>query len=108
VKTRVATPVIELKNHGRVEEPPAEFAFSGTRIAWVAYRSPNRGKVAVYIDGVKVDTVDLYAASAKPRRMVFSESLSPGKHEIRIEALGKSSEESRDDRVGLDAFIVLR
>jgi hypothetical protein len=49
----------------------ASLTFSGRSIAWVARSGPDRGKAAIYVNGTKVATVDLYSATAQGQRVVW-------------------------------------
>lgn len=82
----------------------AVYTFNGTDIAWVSTRGPSRGKAKVYVDGVLRTTVDLYAAKAKTRRIVFAASgLAAGQHSIKVYVLGTSGR----PRVDIDGFVTL-
>jgi hypothetical protein len=50
----------------------ATIRFTGRAVAWLAEKGPGRGQVDVYLDGVRVATVDLVASSDSPRLVVFS------------------------------------
>ena len=87
--------------HTRTTGHRATFAFTGDSIAWVSRRAPSAGRARVLIDGVRVATIDLHAASQAYRRIVFATSLATdGPHTIEIRPLG-------DGRVDVDAFVVL-
>jgi peptidoglycan/xylan/chitin deacetylase (PgdA/CDA1 family) len=78
--------------------------FSGTSIGWVAPRGPKRGIVDVYVDGSLAATVDLYAVSGSPRRLVFVRSwASSASHTIDLRPRGTAGR----PRADLDAFIIL-
>lgn len=80
-------------------------AFTGRGIALVSPRSPTRGRLAVWLDGVLVATVDEYAAAFTPRRVVFSRSgLAAGKHTIRLVSLATHGR----PRIDVDALVVVR
>ena len=60
--------------------------FTGTRLDWVAMRGATAGIADVYLDGVKVATVDLCAANAAHNLVVWSSgNLVGGNHTVRIE-----------------------
>ncbi len=81
------------------------FTFTGQNVAWVAPNDVNRGKAEVWLDGVKVATVDLYSSTALPRRIVFTRAVSPSvTHILEVRVLGTSGR----PRVDVDAFSVLR
>ena len=81
----------------------------GTDVSWAAERGPDRGKAEVRLDGVLVGTVDLYATSAQPRRVLYNATLdSPGPHTLEVKVLGTKKSASTDTRVDVDAFVILR
>jgi hypothetical protein len=88
----------------------ATFVFTGSEVAWVAPTGSNRGQADVYLDGTKVTMVDLYSASGKSRRVVFSTAgLDPSvTHTLEVRVLGTKNAASTDKRVDVDAFVVLR
>jgi subtilisin family serine protease len=79
----------------------AEFRFTGRGFGLVTPVGPSRGRVAIYVDGVPVETVSLRRANNDSRRVVFSHAWSSsGPHTIRfVIASGK---------VDLDAFVAIR
>lgn len=82
----------------------ATFTFTGTSVAWIAVRSPLRGKATVSVDGGPPVTIDLYAATSTTKLVVFSRVWgASGKHTLTISALGTSGR----PRIDLDAFVVL-
>jgi CSLREA domain-containing protein len=87
----------------------ATFTFTGSHVAWVAPKDANRGRAEVWVDGVKVRSVDLYASSEQPRKMVFTQDwASVGTHTVEVRALGTKNASSSGTRVDVDAFVVLR
>lgn len=82
----------------------AGYTFTGSSIAWVAYKGPNRGSAKVYIDGVYAATVSLYKSSYVSRSVVYAMSSgSNGSHTIKIVVVGTAGH----PRVDLDAFVRL-
>jgi len=82
----------------------ASETFSGAAIAWVSYRGPTRGMARVYVDGVLVSTVDLYAATNQNKAVVFAKNWSAnGTHTIKIVCLATSGR----PRIDLDGFVRL-
>jgi hypothetical protein len=82
----------------------ATFRFSGSSIAWVSTRGPGRGAAYVYIDGVYVQTVNLYATSGHSRAIVYAQNWATvGVHTIRIVVAGTRGH----PRVEVDAFVRL-
>jgi hypothetical protein len=83
----------------------ATLTFTGRDVAWVATKGRGHGKATVYVDGVLVATVDLYAASASDRRLIFARHWSTvGTHTIRIVGLATPARPMID----VDAFLTLR
>ena len=83
----------------------ASLTVSARSIAFVTSRGPTRGAVKIYLDGVLVRTVDLYAASASYRWVSFSQIWSSiGTHTIKVVLVGTAGR----PRVDLDAFEVVR
>ena len=83
----------------------ARFAFSGREIAWVARKGPNAGRAYVYVDDLYAKTVDLYAATANAREIVFRRRFAAtGAHTIAVWVAGTKNR----PRVDIDAFLVLR
>ncbi len=66
----------------------AEFTFTGRGVEWFSYRSDTQGIAEVYIDGVLVETVDLYAPVPIPATRsnpVFAKfNLPEGEHTLKI------------------------
>ena len=82
----------------------ATFAFNGEGVAWVAHKGPKQGRAKVFVDGVLVGKVDLYAKVSAARTVVFTAGgLAPGGHTLRIVSLGTFGR----PRVGVDGFLVL-
>lgn len=84
----------------------ATLSFTGTGVAWVAPESKTRGKAAIYLDGVRVATVDLFSNRPLARQVVFSKgNLDPARpHKLEVRNLGTSGR----PRVDVDAFVILR
>jgi hypothetical protein len=52
----------------------AGFNVSRRGVAWVATQGPGRGRAGVYVDGLRVATVNLSAATTRHRRVVWTRS----------------------------------
>ena len=74
----------------------------GQRVALVMPKGPQRGAVAVYVDGVHRATVDTYAASVADRSIVWTGRMQAGKHTVTVENLATAGR----PRVDVDAFIL--
>ena len=95
-------------------------ATAGSSITWkattplnlavVSTKGPDRGNAEVWIDGVRVGTVNLYADTVKPGTVVFvSGALTAGRdHDVELRPLGTRTAPSNGNRVDLDAFISVR
>ena len=82
--------------------PAATYTFTGRGVGFVTTRGPSRGKVEVWIDGVRKATLDLYSAGTHYRQLVYQASWpTAGSHTIRIRALGTLHR----PRVDFDAFV---
>ena len=82
----------------------ATFTFTGSGIAWVAYRGPDRGSVGIYIDDVFVKNISLYAKTYSSKQIAFAYNWTENaRHTIKIVALGTA----HHPRVDVDAFIRL-
>jgi hypothetical protein len=67
------------------------------------------GKATVSVDGVVVQTIDLYSSTTLPRKIVFSRSNLPAdSHTITVQVLGSKRAASSGTRVDVDAFVALR
>lgn len=83
----------------------ARLVVTGRDVAWIAPRGPGYGRADVYVDGVRVATVDLGAASPAARSVVWRRHwTSVGTHTIQIRVRGTADRPA----VGLDGFVVLR
>jgi beta-N-acetylhexosaminidase len=82
----------------------ATFKFTGYAVSWVAYRGPNRGSAAIYVDGVYTKSVNLYSATYYARQIVYAINWAGnGAHTMTIVNLGTSGH----PRIDIDAFVRL-
>jgi hypothetical protein len=80
------------------------FSFTGQSVAWVAPMTPKSGKAKVFIDGVFVGRLDLYAATNRSRVLVYSRAWpAVGTHTMKVSVVGTAGH----PRVNLDAFVRL-
>ena len=71
--------------YGRFAGASATYTFTGSSIAWVASRGPDRGSAKVYVDGVYAKTVSLYTSGRSYRYVAFARNFgATGSHTIRI------------------------
>jgi len=83
----------------------AALSFSGTDVAWIGSYGPSYGKAEVWLDGVKVDTVDTYASSYAHRQVLWSRTgLANTTHTLEIKVLGTKNVLSTGAVVIFDAI----
>ena len=87
----------------------ASLKVTARSLAFVSTKGPARGKAQVWLDGVRVATIDLYASSRKTGIVVWSRSWrSTETHRLRIVVTGTKRAASTSTRVDIDAFAVVR
>jgi hypothetical protein len=81
----------------------ASLSFYGRAISWIGSVGPGAGLAQVYVDGTLTETVDLHAATAGAKRILFSHAWGTlGSHSLRIVVLGTYGR----PEVIVDAFAV--
>ncbi len=61
------------------------FTFTGRGVAFIARKRSSGGKVSVYLDGVRVGTIDLYSASPTARWVAYTKMYpSSGRHVLKL------------------------
>jgi hypothetical protein len=84
---------------------PAATSFPGDvdnhHVALVAEKGPDRGKFRIYVDGRLRTTVDLYAATSRPRTIVWQTGFGDHGHTIKVENLATPGR----PRIDLDAVL---
>ena len=84
----------------------AQISFTTSGIKWIARKSSSSGQADVYLDGVKVQTVDLYASATQYQQTVYEVSgLPETTHTLRIVRTGTKNTNSIGSSITLDAFI---
>ncbi len=84
----------------------AEFKFSGTGIQWIGPRNIDCGMGEVYLDGVKVESVDMYAPAWEKNRVLYeNSSLTLAPHIIKIVVGSNKNPSSIGTTVSIDAFV---
>jgi GH25 family lysozyme M1 (1,4-beta-N-acetylmuramidase) len=82
----------------------ATYKFVGSSVAWISARGPDRGSARVYLDGVYVATVKLYASTYHSKAIAFASHWGGnGSHTVRIVVVGTAGH----PRVDVDAFVAL-
>jgi hypothetical protein len=67
------------------------WTFTGRSASWVASRASSSGQVYVYVDGVKVSTVDLKSSTTLYRQAIWTKTWSgSAKHTVKIVVVGTS------------------
>jgi hypothetical protein len=80
----------------------ASLTFSGRSASWVARKGPDRGKAAVYVNGTKLATIDLYSPTYQSQRVVWAGTWSTSaSRKLTIRVSGTSGR----PRVDVDAFV---
>ncbi len=85
----------------------ATFTFRGRNVAFVSTIGPGRGKVEIWLDGVKqtATPLDLYSPTLQYRKLVFTKAVSPSVlHTLQVRVLGTAGR----PRADVDAFLVAR
>jgi arylsulfatase A-like enzyme len=82
----------------------AEMAFTGRKVGVLVRKDAFSGKLQVYVDGTLVQEVDLFASSPKDKIYVFTRTLSPGPHVIRLVWAGTKNPASDGTSVSLDGI----
>lgn len=80
-------------------------SFSGRTVTWETAKGPDQGIATVIIDGVKVATVDNYAAVASPRFLRTFTGLATGSHVLQVVVSGQHRAAGTGSRVVVDAFV---
>ncbi|MEV6945220.1 hypothetical protein AB0N07_25090 [Streptomyces sp. NPDC051172] len=67
------------------------WTFTGRSASWVVSRASTSGQAYVYVDGVKVGTVDLKSSTTLYRQAIWTKTWSAGaKHTVKIVVVGTS------------------
>ena len=93
----------------RTKGATAQLTFEGKRVLWFTKLGSENGEAAVSIDGGPAEVVDTYSADDIWGAGVYrKEFAAPGKHTIRIEALGQrgvhADERSKDTLIFIDGI----
>ncbi|WP_176731674.1 peptidoglycan recognition protein family protein [Micromonospora rhizosphaerae] len=81
------------------------WVFTGRSVSFVATKTSTSGQAHIYVDGVKVSTVDLYSSTVKYRQVVWAKSWTgSGRHTVKIVVAGTSGR----PRVITDGLVYVR
>lgn len=87
----------------------AQFSFSGTGIAWTANKNSYGGKVDVYIDDSKMDTIDLYSQDTQAGKKVFEKlDLKDGSHTIKLVLEDTDARNGNFNEISVNSFVVTK
>jgi hypothetical protein len=77
---------------------------AGTRsVGIVAMTGPKEGRAQVWLDGVRMATLDLYRSTFRAQRIVYAAHLDAGSHVVQLRVLGRKNPDSTSTRVRFDA-----
>jgi hypothetical protein len=83
----------------------ATYRFAGRSVGWLTTMATTRGKVTILIDGVAIQTIDLWSTTTKRRVLAFVKTWSTSAtHTITVKVLGTAGR----PRVDVDGFVTLR
>jgi hypothetical protein len=85
----------------------AQYNCSSCReIVWSATKSPDQGIAKLYVDGVLVTTLDMYASAREGSRARFGTGVfgNPGPHTLKVEVSGSKNASATNTYLEIDAF----
>jgi hypothetical protein len=86
----------------------ARLTFGGRSVEWIASRGKDQGRAEVWLDGIRIGVIDLYAATTQPPMPVLVRAgLAAGSHTLEVRVLGSKQAASSGTHVNVDAFVVL-
>ena len=86
----------------------ASIGFSGTGVAWVAYRDEWSGVARVYVDGQLKTEIDTYLAPARTGMVPYSVTgLAAGPHTLTIEVTGTHNQSAKGSWIWIDGFDIV-
>ena len=84
-----------------------ELNFIGNKVRFYSHTNTWRGKANIYIDDIKVDTIDTYSQEEVMDVLVYeSEELKYEEHKIKIEVLGEKREIAHEPKIAIYRFEV--
>lgn len=87
-----------------IRNATASFSFDGAQVSFITARGKSYGKVAIYVDGVLMKTVDLYRAAQQWQHKISITGLAYGHHNVVIKVLGTKNPASTGTGVVCDGF----
>ena len=84
-----------------------ELSFIGNKVRFYSHTNAWRGKANIYIDNIKVGTIDTYSQEEIIDVLVYeSEELKYGEHIIKVEVLGEKREVAHEAKIAIYRFEV--
>ena len=79
---------------------------SGASFTWITARGPEMGEARVVVDGVPLESVDLYAPSLEWQHQHVVSGLSDGQHVVEIQVMGTHQSASTGNTIVFDAILL--
>ncbi len=83
----------------------ASYAFNGSAVGLISTLGPDRGVAELRLDGVLLDSVDLYAPTLTPAQLVWSSNVASASHVFEVRVTNNGNPSSTGTRVDIDAFV---
>jgi hypothetical protein len=83
------------------------FTFRGVGVDWYTVRDRLQGRADIYVDGLRVRTVDNFAKDSMFGVVRSVSGLADGVHTLRIVVLGEGRPAADGTFVSIDRFVVL-
>ncbi|MGJ5817255.1 glycosyltransferase family 39 protein [Paludibaculum fermentans] len=84
----------------------AQFEFQGSSVTLVYTKAFNRGSARIRLDGKTIADLDYYDPAVQWQQQFRLDHLTPDRHTLTIEALGRSQPGSQGTFIDLDAILV--
>lgn len=81
-----------------------QFNFIGDVVQWHGFYFDDAGKTRISIDGKEIEIVDQYGPTRETPFVWKRTGLGPGKHTLRLDVLGKKSEQSTNTWINVREF----
>ncbi|MDR6551017.1 S8 family serine peptidase [Paenibacillus qinlingensis] len=86
------------------KDSSAVYTISGSVVTLLANTGNNRGKADIYLDEVRISTVDLYSPTTAYQVPVFTTALTKGKHTLKVVHTGEKNNKSTGTLISIDAL----
>jgi hypothetical protein len=81
--------------------------FTGSSIAFVSTTARDRGIAEIRVDGGAWESIDLFSAAARTKKVVWTATVEQGVHTVEISVTGGRNPGATGSRVDVDAFLVV-